>query len=539
MRNSEFDRIMPNGVFRLFLAGMPLTLLLGGCASSGTANSPSASAEASVAALPPTTESPTPTRTPQPTVVPTLPERITPDAEFRAERPTPEPDPKFEVPKVQRFKLANGLPVILASDDKLPLVFVQLVVRTGSLADPVGKAGLADLAADMLDEGTKTRSALEISGAIEQLGASLSTGADWDYSAVSVSGLTEVMDRALPVWADVLLNPAFSEGELERVRENRMAALKRRKDSPPALAAVAFGQAVYGDQHPLGWPQDGTEATLPKLSAAELRAFHEAQFKPENATLVVAGNMTEAQVKAVIGPLLGTWKGGAKKPRPVPAVKEPEKTKVFLVDKASAPQSSLRVGLPALPRKHPDYYKARVMNEILGGSFRRLSLNLREQKGWTYGVYSRFATHKVPGPWVVSGEFVADKTAPAVQEILSEITRIRSEDVPAPELQEAKDALVKAFPASFATMKQLASQMAGLYVYDLPRDEFESYQKKVAAVSVKDVRDMARKYLLPEHLAIVVVGDRASNAESLGKIAPVELRDADGNRVDEGPKAPE
>ena len=496
-----------------------------------TAPAPNAPPLSNVAGLRPGSEKTGKPASASPTVNERLIERVSPDADFRAERPQPGPEPAFSIPKVKRFKLSSGLPVILSSDNRLPLVNVQLVVKTGALADPTGLAGQADLAADLLDEGTTTRSALQISGEIEQLGASLSTSADWDFTAVTVSGLTEVMGRALVVWADVIMNPVFADNEVARVKENRMASLERRKDSPPALATLTFGRAVFGEKHPLGWPQDGTQETLPKLTSKELKAFHSDFFKPDNAVLVVAGDMDEAGVRAMIEPLLKTWKGKAKKPRAVANAKPLAKTTIFLVDKAGAPQSSIRIGLPALPRKHPDYYKARVMNEILGGSFRRLSLNLREQKGWTYGVYSRFNPNKIPGPWVVGGEFVADKTAPSVQEILQEVKTIREVDVPANELQEAKDALVRAFPAYFATTKQVAGQMAGLAIYDLPIDELESYQKKMAAVTVKDVKAMAQKYLQSDHLAIVIVGDKASNQEALSKIADVQLRDTDGNAV--------
>lgn len=519
------SRILPRPLRFLLVAGLGL----GACASAPQTPAP---APARVATLPPpdldADASAATSKAPRPKVTERLPERKAPDDDFRQQPPKPGPEPKFEIPPVKRFKLSNGLPVILATDRSLPLVYVQMVVLTGGLADPTGQAGLAHLTADMLDEGTKSRSALQISEEIERLGASLSTDADWDYSTVSVSGLTEIMDRALPVWADVLLNPAFSDQELARVRENRLAGFQRRKDSPPALASITFGRAVYGENHPLGWPLDGTEETLPKLGVETLRGHHEAFFQPSNAVLVVAGDMDEAGVKALIEPLLASWKGRARKPRPVPAARPADKTRIFLVDKAQAPQSSLRVGLPALPRKHPDYYKARVMNEILGGSFRRLSLNLREQKGWTYGANSRFSPYKVPGPWQVSGEFVADRTADSVNEILSEIEKLRSEEVPAAELQEAKDALSRAFPASFATMRQVASQMAGLHLYNLPPNELETFQKKIEAVTAQDVKDMARKYLRPEKLTIVVVGDQAGNQAALSKIAPVELRDVDG-----------
>jgi zinc protease len=243
----------------------------------------------------------------------------------------------------------------------------------------------------------------------------------------------------------------------------------------------------------------------------------------------VAGDITEADLRAKVEPVLKEWKA-----KPVPAknlAKAPSipKPKVFLVDKVGAPQSSIRVGLVGINRKSPDYYKALVMNHILGGSFKRLMMNLREAKGWTYGVGSSFETRRTPGPWMAGGEFVAAHTAESVSEILKEVKSLRDEDVSDKELQETKDELIKAFPARFATVNQIAGQMAGLAVYDLPDNELESYTKKVAAVSRAEVRKMAQKYLNSDHMAIVVVGDQKSNEAALRKIADLELRDLDGN----------
>jgi zinc protease len=467
-----------------------------------------------------------------------VPPRATPDAEFRSKRPTAGPDRTFKVPAVKRFKLKNGLKVILAESHRLPLVGLELVIKTGNAANPKGQAGLADLVADMLDEGTKGRNAMAIADDVATLGATLSTNAGWDATSIAVSSLSENIGKALEIWADVVLEPAFDEKELTRVREILLTTLRRRKDSPPLVASLNFARALYGPEHPYGWPTSGTEDTVRSITTADLRKFWETYFRPNNAVLVVAGDITEAELRAKVDPLLKSWKS-----KPVPAVKLPQpaavaKTKVFLVDKAGAPQSSIRVGLVGLERRSPDYYKALVMNHILGGSFKRLGLNLREAKGWTYGVSSFFEARRTPGPWTAGGEFVAAHTAESVAEILKEIKTLRDEDVSDKELQETKDEIVKAFPARFSTVNQIAGQMAALAVYDLPDKELETFTKKVSAVSRADVRKMAQKYLQTEKLSIVVVGDQKANEAALRKMGEVELRDVDANPVRAAAAAP-
>jgi zinc protease len=467
-----------------------------------------------------------------------LPPRVTPDAEFRAKRPVAPPERAFKVPAVKRFKLKSGLRVILAESHKLPLVGMELVVKTGNAANPKGQAGLADLTADMLDEGTKSRNALAIADDLATLGASLGTNAGWDATSLSVTSLSENLDKALAIWADVLLAPAFDEKELARVRDNLVTGLKRRKDSPPAIAALTFSRVLYGQDHPYGWPTSGTEETVKSLTAADVKKFWETYYHPNNAVLVVAGDITEADLKAKVEPLLKDWKS---KPVPQKALPKPPvlaKGKVVFVDKAGAPQSSIRIGLVGINRKSPDYYKALVMNHILGGSFKRLDMKLREAKGVTYGVRSSFEARRTPGPWAVGGEFVSASTAESVADILAEARSLRDEEVSEKELTETQDELIKAFPARFATVNQIAGQMASLAVYDLPDNDLENYTKKVAAVTRADVRKMAQKYLNAEHMAIVAVGDQKTHEAALrkvelakDKIADFELRDLDANPV--------
>ncbi len=489
--------------------------------------------------VPPAQKAPPPRLAPGASKAMAVAPRTTPDADFRKEKPKPAGETAFKIPGIKRFKLKNGLSVLLAEDHDLPLVSFDLGIKTGGAANPKGMAGLADITANMLDEGTKTRPALQIAEDIAVLGASLSSGAGWDSSSLSVRTLTRNVDKALEIWADVLRNPAFDEKEFSRVRDNTLTGLIRRKDSPPAVAGLTLDRVLYGEDHPYGWPQNGTEETVKKLTVADCREFYESTYKPGNAILAVAGDITEADLKAKLEVLLKDWKPGKVAAVKLPKAAPQAKTKIFLVDKAGAPQSSIRVALVGIERKNPNYFPATVMNLILGGGFHRLGLSLREAKGWTYGVRSNFDMRRGPGPWAVSGEFVADKTAPSVEEILKEINAMRDADVGDDELRKAKDEIMKGFPARFATDNQIVQQYATMALHELPDNHLEQFVKKVDAITKADVRKMAKKYLLADKMAIVVVGDQKSNEEPLRKLGDVELRDLDGNPLKLAAKAAE
>ena len=508
-----------------------LGLALGACASApppAVAPQAAAASPAPPAALPEVPGAPAPVALPEAPP----PARETPDAPFRAAPPAPGPEPTFVVPKFGRFKLKNGLEVVLAEFHDLPLVDLNLVIKSGGAANPPDLAGLADMTRRMLDEGTKTRSALAIADELATLGAVLGGGTTWDSSNASLSVLTKNLDGGLALFADVATAPAFDPKEFARVRDNQLQAVARRKDSPPTVASLAFSRVLFGSKRPHGWPMTGVEASLKKMTPADLKKFYQASWRPGNAVLIVAGDVTAATLRPKLEAAFKSWKPGNaaahKLPAPTPAA---EKTKIFLVDKADAPQSSIRVGLIGIDRKSPDYFPVTVMNMILGGGFYRLDLNLREGKAWTYGARSMFDARKTPGPFSAGGEFVAAHSAESVGEILKEVNGMRDADVTDAELSRARDQITKSFPARFATRGQVAGQLAELAVFGLPDSYLTDYSKKIRAVTKDDVRRVARKYLDPGRLSIVVVGDQKTLLDPLAKIAPVELRDLDGNPI--------
>jgi predicted Zn-dependent peptidase len=507
-------------------AGLAALLAAVGCAST-----PPPVPAGSAAALP----APVAARPAPPPGPPAPAARITPDAPFRQLPPGPGPAPSFRPPPWKRFKLKNGLEVFLVEFHDLPLVDFNLMIKTGGAANPPDKAGLADLTANMLDEGTKTRSALAIAAQVASLGATLSTGSTWDASNVSLQTLTKNLEPALALLADVILNPAFDDKEFARVRDNLSTAITRRKDSPPTVANLALARLLYGPKHPYGWPMTGVEESIKKLTPADLRAFYEAYYRPGNAVLIVAGDTSEAALRGKLEAAFGKWRGhrGAARKLPAPAGATGV-TRAFLIDKADAPQSSIRVGGIGIERTSSDYFPVTVMNLILGGGFYRLDLNLREGKGWTYGARSTFDSRRTPGPFSAGGEFVAPHSADSVAEILKEVNGLRDADVTDAELARAKDQIVKSYPARFATRANVAAQLAELAIFGLPDSYVTDYTAKIAAVTKADVRRVARKYLDPGKFTIVVVGDKKTVAEPLAKLAPVELRDLDGNPVPDG-----
>lgn len=428
----------------------------------------------------------------------------------RSAPPKPGAPPALKLPAVQKHKLSNGLAVWIVEQHEVPLVQLNLILRAGSAVDPHGKFGVASMTAAMLDEGAGTRSALELADAIEFLGASLSTTSSFDYSAVRTSVPVARMNEALPLMADVVMRPTLPTAELERLRKERLTALLQARDDPAALVNIAFPRLVFGTSHRYGTAAGGTAAALKAMTIDDLRTFHRTYYRPENAILIVAGDVTSATALPQLEKAFGTWKGEgpATAIAPLPEPKQLAKRQIYLIDKPGAAQSQIRIGWVGVPRSTPDYAQIEVMNTILGGAFTsRLNQNLREKNQYSYGARSVFDTRLGPGLFFATAGVQTDKTAEALREFFNELTGIL-EPIPGEELDKAKNYVAFGFPGEFETSGDLARKLEEQIVYGLPDEYFPSFVRAVTQVTNTDVAKAAAKYVQPDKFAVVVVGDR-------------------------------
>ena len=385
----------------------------------------------------------------------------------------------------------------------------------------------------MLREGTTSRKSLDIADQISFLGIRLSPTSSWESSTLSLHTPTAQLDSALALFADVALYPSFPPNEFERIRKTQLTDLLQQRDQGPVIASKAFPAILYGNAHPYGAPLEGTEASVKSITTADLQSYYQANFRPNNATLIIVGDVNPAQVEAKINNLFGSWQRGD-----VPALNygEPPKastTTIYLIDKPGAAQSSFRIGAVGVPRSTKDYFALTVMNTILGGSFTsRLNQNLRETRGYTYGAGSRFDMRRSAGPFLASAEIVTAKSDSALIEFMKELKRIR-EAVPADELSRAKRYLQLQLPGNFETTQQIAAALVPVAQYNLPLDYYNNYVQNVEAVSQADVARVAQQYINPGSLAIVIVGDRKTIEPALKSVnvGPIAIRDISGQPI--------
>ena len=437
----------------------------------------------------------------------------------------------LHLPPAAERRLANGLRLVVVQKHELPLADFALVVGTGTEADPAGREGLATMTAALLDEGTTTRSSLQIADQAAFLGVSLSTGAGWDGSRVLLHTPTAQLDSALALMADVTTRPSFPASELDRLRTQRLTGLLQLRDRGPSIANRAFAQAVFGAGHPYGRPADGTEASTRALTRDDVERFYASYWRPDNATLVVVGDVSPDDVARRAERAFGAWRApaGSALAAPVaPPAPHVGAARVVLIDKPGAPQSSVRIGMPSASRATPDYFPLVVLNTVLGGSFTsRLNQNLRETHGYTYSAGSQFDLRRAAGPFLSSAEVTATKTDSALVQFMHELRAI-GDTVPAAELDKAKRYLVLQMPGEFETTGGIAGGLIPVVTYGLPLDYYNSYAAQLQAVTQADVQRVARRYVDPAHLTIVVVGDRATVEPRLRalNLGPVEIRSA-------------
>src|SRR5206468_2858137 len=424
----------------------------------------------------------------------------------------------FTFPRIEKSTLPNGLRVWTVPHPGVPLVAFTLLVRRGAATDPPGKEGLAAISADMLDEGSGDRSAIEMHEALALLGAQFDTDIGSDATVASVTVLSRFADRALGLLSDIVVRPALREEDFLRVRQLRLHRLTQIRDMPGAVADRAFLKLLYG-VHPYGHSPIGSEASLAAMHVDDVRAFHERTITPAVTTLLAVGDCRHDAIVRLVTESLGAWTGaGDGDVRPTEAL--PRAPKLSIVPRPKAPQSELRIGQVSVGRDTPDYHPLIVANTILGGQFvSRINLNLREDKGLTYGARTAFEFRRRPGPFVLQVSVQTSGTATAIAESIGEIAGIRGPRPVTPdELALGIAALTRGYARSFETGEQIGRAAMQLALYNLPDDYYEQFVPRIERVTSDDVSRVMQCHLDPARLTTLVVGDFDVVREELGRL---------------------
>ena len=457
---------------------------------------------------------------------------INEDEPWRFEMPLPGAARPLQLATPASATLPNGLTLILNERRGVPIVAANLVIKTGSDANPLDMVGLASFVGAMLDEGTATRDALQIADEVAYLGATLTTGSTMDATTVRSRSLLKNFDATLNLMADVALRPSFPAEEIERQRASRLGQLVQRRDNPGQVAAEVMADALYGPRHPYGYTQIGTESSMKAVMRDDMVAFWKQHFVPGNAALVVAGDISMSELRALAEKAFAAWTGDAPM-RAALGTAETTTARLIIVDKPGSPQTQLRVAGIGAARSSPDFRALQVMNNALGGLFSsRINMNLREQHGYSYGAYSTFVFRRGAGPFVVAGGVRTDATAPSVTEIFKEIAGMIEQPMSEEELQKAKDSMANSLPGAFETSVNAVNSFSNIFVYDLGLDYYTGYARQVNAVTTEQALDVARRYLVSERLVVIAVGDRTAIEGDLRSLnlGTVEFRDAQGRR---------
>ncbi len=469
------------------------------------------------------------------TITPFPPTSTTASSVDRSKLPEAGTPPQAKFPDIERAELSNGLKLVLAQRHSVPIVDLRLLVDAGYAADSSATAGTASLAMDMLDEGTRTRTALQISEQLQMLGSSLNTGAELDICAVNLNTLKEKLDPSLELLADVVLNPSFPEQEFKRLQQQTLARIQREKVMPVAMALRVFPGLLYGRDHAYGCPLtgSGTEKTVSAMTREQLANFHKTWFKPNNATLVITGDVTLAEIKPRLEKLFKTWTKGEVPKKNLAEVADKPKPEVYVVDRPGSQQSIIFAGFLTLPRANPYEEPTQLMNNILGGDFTsRVNMNLREGKHWSYGATSLIVDAKGQRMYIVFSSVQGDKTADSMREIRNELQAIAGDKPPTPEeFAKTQANVVLGLPGSWETIGQVAGSVEQIVQFGLPDNYYQEYPAKIQGMKVDAVQDAAKRVIKPNSLVWVIVGDKAKIEGSIKALGMGEIRyvDADGN----------
>ena len=461
-------------------------------------------------------------------------ETVNPDEVWREKRPTPGSARPLALPSPRSFTLPNGLTVVHVANPGVPMVSATLVARAGTSANPADRPGLASFTATMLQEGTKRRSALALADEVALMGAALDSGATRDDARVTVTSLKRNFAPTLDILADVVTNPMFADDEIERQKKGRLARLLQQHENAPATASVVAAAALFGIDHPLGPSALGTEDSIRAMSREELARFWRGHYRPEQTALVVAGDITFAELQRLAKEKLGGWRGeGEALSTRVPAP-SPTDARLVLVDKPGAPQTALNVVGPGPIATDPVVPPLAVANAVLGGNFTsRINHTLREVKGYTYGIYSSFDPGREVGQFSVRGSVRSDVTGAALADLFKEIEGVRAEAVPRDELEDALNSQLLSLPGAFETNAAMATSFAAAWSKGQGLDYYARLPARLSKVDAAEALALTRKYVMPDSLIVVAVGDRAKitpQLEALGR-KPIEVRDLDGRPI--------
>lgn len=450
----------------------------------------------------------------------------------RANAPLPSEPRPYNFPHITRATLPNGLRVLIAENHNAPLVSIRGLVRSGADHDDANTAGLASVTADLLDEGAGSRDAIKLAEDVGLLGGSLGCGADWDASYISLDVLSRNAAPSLAIFGDVSARATLPEDGLERVRAERLNDLLQQRNEPSAIAGKRFASLLYGTGA-YGNSVIGNADSVARIAIDDVRRFYREHFIPNNSSVVVSGDINAKEAVQLVTDALGDWALGTEPPRPTVSPRTIDASKIYVVDRPQAVQSEIRVGHVGVPRSCEDYFPLSVMNAIFGGVFNsRINLNLRERHGYTYGARSQFAFRRQAGPFVVAAPVRNEVTRESVTEMIDELRRIRTGDLEDREMDDTKNYLIGVFPALVQTASDIASRLVDMELYGLPENYFDKYRENIADVTKEDIARVAQKYLDPDRLLIVIVGNAREIREPLGTLGlPVSEIDIDGNMV--------
>ncbi len=429
---------------------------------------------------------------------------------------------KLNLPAIEHFTLSNGLKVVLMEKHQVPLMQLDLIIKMGSVNDPADKVGLANLTMDMLDEGAAGKTSLQLADEIDFLGARISTSAGIHTSGIYLHSPLSKFDDALKIMDDIVLKPDFPQKELDRKKKDRITSLMQAHDQPTAIASVAFNKILFGKDHPYGRMTD--EKTIKSFTEGALKDFYNKYFVSNNAYIVAVGDIKKEELKKKLELAFGKWQKGSVKEEKVSEPVQVKERTVYLIDKPGAAQSVISIGRIGAARLSPDYDPIVVMNTLLGGSFTsRLNQNLREKHGYTYGASSRFLFRHVPGSFIASSSVQTEVTDKALAEFFNELNGIR---VPLTndDLNRAKNLVALSYPDNFQSVAEIASQLEEMTEFNLPENYFGSYVSKILTLNGSEVNAAAKKYIVPEQMIVVVVGDRSKVEEGIKKLNLGELK---------------